>query len=245
MKKKLIAFLLSFALLVSSAVLMVSCGEDEQVHEKSSAYSFVFDEALGGLVVDVAKAQNISYLSAVVIPESSYYWSTEAGGNETDHSEAKAVVGIKEGAFKNNPSIGEVVLPKYLKSIGNEAFYGCTSLERVAVGSNLTSIGEKAFSGCGELRYFDLSSELGETNSEVKTIGSEAFNSCLRLHSLGINFASGCTIGEKAFYYAANLPNLDLTKVSYVGSKAFVGYNPSKTISTPSSTSNWAADWKG
>lgn len=245
MKKRIISLLMVIVLSAAAIIGLASCGEDNSVHEKYSAYSFVYDSALGGLVINLERPQDLNYTATVIIPESSYYWADSEGGNQTDHAEAKAVVAIKSEAFKNDVSIVSMILPTYLKKIGAGAFEGCTSLKAVSISSDITEIGDDAFSGCGELRTFTLSELAGDKKSAVKTIGRNAFNSCLKLYLMDFEFAAQSTIGEKAFYYDANLPNLDLSNVSYVGSKAFAGYNPSKTIKTPSSTSAWAVDWKG
>ncbi len=244
MRKRIIALVLGAALTLSAAAFLVSCGEEETAHVKSTAYSFVYDAGLGGLVVSLDRPQNLSYLSAVVIPETSYYWADSEGGEQTDHDEARAVVAVKENSFRSNVSLSEVVLPAYLKNIGDGAFYGCTSLEKVTAGSSLAEIGAGAFSGCEKLRSFEPSSDKAGRPA-VTAVGADAFNSCLRLRTLSFDFGQGCTIGEKAFYYDANLPDLDLGNVSYVGSKAFAGYNSSRTLTLPSSTASWASDWRG
>ena len=41
------------------------------------------------------------------------------------------VVEIAEGAFKNNATVEVIILPKWLTTIGNEAFAGCTALKEL------------------------------------------------------------------------------------------------------------------
>ncbi|MBO4561060.1 MAG: leucine-rich repeat domain-containing protein [Bacteroidaceae bacterium] len=70
----------------------------------------------------------------------------------------------------------EIILPKSLLSIGDNAFSGCKLLEKVIFQDGLLSIGYEAFKGC-LLKEIDLPSSLLE-------IGGAAFNNCLKLSGL-------------------------------------------------------------
>lgn len=56
---------------------------------------------------------------------------------------------IADGAFKNNKKIKTVYIEKDIKTIGKNAFAGCTSLENVVVGDGVgtVKIGKDAFTG--------------------------------------------------------------------------------------------------
>ena len=68
----------------------------------------------------------------------------------------------------------EVVLPKSLKSIGNNAFSDCKYLEKVVIQDGLLSIGNDAFNNCKSLNEIHLPNSLVE-------IGSGAFYYCTKL----------------------------------------------------------------
>lgn len=60
----------------------------------------------------------------------------------------KDVVGIGEGAFQDNITITNIVLPNTLKSIGDNAFAGATNLNNVDfVNAKITSFGTNVFGG--------------------------------------------------------------------------------------------------
>lgn len=62
-----------------------------------------------------------------------------------------------------------VILPKYLREIGDFTFEGCVSLKHVKVNSSLEVIGKYAFRGCKALKELTLP-------SSVKKIGSLCFS---------------------------------------------------------------------
>ena len=59
---------------------------------------------------------------------------------------------IGDYAFRGNPQLAIVELPKTLQSIGKGAFMNCKALESISLPISLTSIGVSAFSGCEKLK---------------------------------------------------------------------------------------------
>lgn len=55
---------------------------------------------------------------------------------------------IWKDAFRNNPKLLNIRLPKNLKSIGTAAFYECKGLEHIEIPPSVTYIGESAFMEC-------------------------------------------------------------------------------------------------
>ena len=51
-------------------------------------------------------------------------------------------------------SIREIVIPKSVKSIGNDAFYDCENLTSVILQEGLESIGDYCFSGYYDAEYY-------------------------------------------------------------------------------------------
>ena len=58
------------------------------------------------------------------------------------------VLAIADGAFAGERTLGKVIIPDSVKSIGCRAFEGCTSLTYVSIGKNVEFIGAHAFTGC-------------------------------------------------------------------------------------------------
>lgn len=151
---------------------------------------------------------------------------------------------LPEGAFRGNRTLRQIVLPKGLQAIGNEAFAD-SRLEEIAFGDTpaLTSIGDRAFEDCPDLvvRSFPAGLlSIGErafagafSGSEadhldlsaataLRTIGKEAFKACNTLTKLSLPL-NQTEIGEGAFSECYNLSGtLELpTLLTTIGADAF------------------------
>ena len=103
------------------------------------------------------------------------------------------VTGIAANAFKNNKKLTKVVIGKYVKTIGKNAFSGCTKLKKVTFkGTALTKIENTAFKKCTSLKSFVIT-------KKVKSIGKGAFNGCKNLSKITIKSTKLKTVGSKAF----------------------------------------------
>ena len=103
-----------------------------------------------------------------------------------------------------------------LKTIGSEAFAGCTTLDKVCFGTGvqLTYIGYGAFMDSGVAEV-----DLGST--KVGEIEASAFDSCRSLGRLVLPAGTLKVIGARAFYGCTGL--VDGT-VSFVGSGSYITY---------------------
>ena len=118
-------------------------------------------------------------------------------------------------------SLGEEV-----KSIGNDAFYGCEVLTSIILPQNLTKIGKSSFSGCKGLKAIDIP-------NKVESIEQQAFYGCTSLESitLGENVK---TIGSSAFYRCLNLESITLSEnLTIIRSTTFQGCAKLKSIIVP------------
>ena len=83
------------------------------------------------------------------------------------------------------------MIPESVKSIGNEAFWGCKGLASVVIPKGVTCIGWKAFAGCSSLTSVVIP-------KGVKSINYRAFEGCSSLTSVVIP-ASVTSINDRAF----------------------------------------------
>lgn len=103
------------------------------------------------------------------------------------------VVAIDEYALFGNTEITAVSFENAakLKTIGMDAFYGCSSLKTLSIPSNLVSIGFGAFQDCSGLVSVKIENGLSE-------IGNQAFLGCTALVDIVIP-DSVTQIGSSAF----------------------------------------------
>lgn len=144
---------------------------------------------------------------------------------------------ISDYAFYGNSNVTGVTLSTSLTSIGNSAFYSNKITTLNSLPTTLTSIGDYAFA------YNDLTSRTKTALdlSNVEKIGQSAFASNANLAAVTVgtklkdisnyafqntgltsfNFSNVTTIGSYAFANTKLTGELDLTKVSKIGSSAF------------------------
>ena len=89
-----------------------------------------------------------------------------------------AVTEIADTAFKGFDKVESVNLPKELKAIGEQAFFGCQSLVTVTLPEGFTHLGHACFKGTG-IRNVSFPRSL-------KSIGHASFAECQNLTSLVI-----------------------------------------------------------
>ena len=115
-----------------------------------------------------------------------------------------------------------------LQSIGSSAFSGCTSLSSITIPSGVTIIGDYAFSGCTSLTSITIP-------ASVTTVGSAFSGSYLQT----ITFADNSqlqTIGYNAFQNCTNLTTIDFgnnSKLQSIGSYAFLDCTSLSSITIP------------
>lgn len=98
-------------------------------------------------------------------------------GNENKVIISAEITKIGKQAFKNNKTLTEIAFEgRSLKSIEDEAFFGCTSLKSITLPNGLIQIGNQAFRKCSKMAYAHIP-------SSVMLIGENAFESSVILLS--------------------------------------------------------------
>ncbi len=103
-----------------------------------------------------------------------------AGGAFTSLKFNGKETSIGASAFRNCDKLtGTITIPSTVKTIGMNAFEGCTNLSGVTFGSGVTQIGEKAFFLCTGLKEITIP-------AQVTKIGWGAFAGCSGLEALSV-----------------------------------------------------------
>ena len=97
-------------------------------------------------------------------------------GNGSDKTHLGYIFGIEDSYYNSEyvPTSLKKVIITNAKSIGIDAFYGCTGLTSIEIPNSVTSIGEYAFSGCTGLTSIEIP-------NSVTSIGAAAFGACTNL----------------------------------------------------------------
>lgn len=124
-----------------------------------------------------------------------------------------AIVAIGENAFAGFTGISDLVIPDSVRTIDQNAFYGC-SASSLTLPKNLKSLGEGAFSGCTSLTKVTIPDSLTE-------IPKNAFSRCFGITELDLG--SGVTkVDDFAFYECTQLEKLSLPpSLTEIGDMAF------------------------
>lgn len=138
------------------------------------------------------------------------------------------VVGVDAGAFDENEKITRVVLPVYLESIGDAAFYGCVNLAEVEFPASLRTIGSQSFYRCDALTEVTLPEGL-------ESIGGNAFWFCDALTSVYLP-DSLTEIGGAAFASCKNLTSVRLpSRLKEIPWKLFARCEKLESVKLPAS----------
>lgn len=223
-----------------------------------------YDDVLKGQPASVRSAiggdrNGNGYLSAYEAAQLKYFYLSSAAKDDlTDASCFRYFTGVQEVIyqnFSNCTKLTKVRLPKYIRSIGQDAFYNCSKLSSIIIVPGVESIGQSAFERCAALPDITIPSSVTEIGSsafqacslltkvtfatpcKVTSIGGYAFNGCSALTYFSI--PSGVTSIEPAtFNGCESLKTVIIPSgVGSIGNSAFVRCNALESISIPSSVS--------
>ena len=184
--------------------------------QQLAAYDFIKN----GIAYSVTNAA--SRTVAVVPADSMYGGNIVIPATVTHDNITYTITSIGDKAFNNysgiydeNQKLLSVSIPKYVKTIGVEAFRRCVNLKSVNFASDaqLETIGVGAYFHCDSLKEIDLP-------DSVKVIAGESFAwSGLERIYIGPKIT---TIGDFAFANCSTIKNLTLpAAVTKLGSYAF------------------------
>lgn len=125
------------------------------------------------------------------------------------------VTAVNDNAFKNDKTITEVVIGKNVKTIGNNAFSGCTKLKKVTGAASVTKIGNAAFKNCKALTKITI-------GKKIKEIGKNAFSGCKKLSSITVKSKVLKTVGKNAFKSIAPKAVFKLPKKKFAAEKKLI-----------------------
>ena len=113
-------------------------------------------------------------------------------------------------------TLGSIVLPDTITTLGEYAFENCTNLISIKIPSSITEIGKGAFQGCSGLINITIP-------DNVTKIGNWTFADCTSLTSVTIP-DSVTVIGREAFYRCESLTSITIpSSVTEIGYEAFWG----------------------
>lgn len=173
-----------------------------------------------------------SYLETVVLPDSLEVIGSNAFRDCQSISAISIPTGvysIGDSAFRGDEYLSEVSFAGGTSEfeIGSNAFYECKSITLLELPTNVVQIGSGAFWACESLQSVNI------TGNNV-VINSEAFEGCKSLQSLSINSAK--SLGSEAFRSCISLTNLVLPDgLTSIGSNAFRDCSSLSTVVLPSS----------
>lgn len=156
------------------------------------------------------------------------YTGTETQLILPDSFSGLPIQSIAMGAFQDNTALEGILIPASVRFIVAEAFQGCTSLSvlQFAEESELATIGSDAFQNCDSLVSVTLPEGL-------LTIGARAFNSCDRLEEISLPTTLE-SIGTAAFAYSPKLGSVVLHEgLITLGEDAFAGCEGLVSVSLP------------
>ena len=176
--------------------------------------------------------------------------------NNKNYKDIDGVLFSKDGTILykypyGRSSNSKYIIPDTVKSIEDNAFFGCSSLIGITIPDGVIDIGTSAFEGCSSLlnmiipegvncikqntfRFcFDLRSVT--ISNSVCSIGDYAFNECSSLRS--VKMGEGVTsIGMYAFWNCFGLENINLSnRLESIGKGAFNSCSMLKNIVIPRS----------
>jgi hypothetical protein len=139
---------------------------------------------------------------------------------------------IKNNAFSSNfGSVTSIKIPASVKSIGDQAFSGCSGIVSISIPDSVSSIGAYAFSGCSGLKSVTIP-------NAVTNLGNYSFQNCSNLSSITLPTALS-SINDGVFSGCTKLPTVSFpNSLVSLGKSAFGGCTILDLITIPSTVNS-------
>jgi len=265
MKKKMIAFVLSVA-------LVFSCGGTAFAGESNDTVGDVSDTVMVALESEatiVVSGTCGTDLTWELDDEGTL--TIDGSGSMSSYSEGTApwyeyrsqiyslvvesgATSVGQYAFYGCTSLIDIVIPESVEKISTHAFQNCTKLTSVAIASGVTELGVGVFYGCTSLMEVAIP-------DSVTTVGSYTFYGCTNLTAatlpesitiINVGLFYGCSslasitipdnvtsIDTNAFYGCSSLESIVLSeKLAAIGVDAFYECSSLTEITIPYSVSS-------
>ena len=217
--------------------LGLTAGPNQTISGSNSLNIIEYDVLLSG-TGELANGGTVSYPASILIDGytsigQSAFKGTSVGSVIIPNS----VTSIGEYAFQNCQSLTSITFTfeeygqyPLLTSIGQSAFYSCQALTSITIPRSVTSIGQSAFYNCQAL----TSITFGQ-NSQLTSIGQSAFSNCQTLTSITIPDLV-TFIDQYTFASCLRLSSISIPEsVTSIGLSAFNGCSALTSISIPNS----------
>ncbi|MBQ8310975.1 MAG: leucine-rich repeat protein [Clostridia bacterium] len=184
----------------------------------------------GKMVIGIEKG---SFANASAISKLLFATEADYQKDHVDFDLADLSFEIGDGAFRECVSITEVVIPSYISSLGEKAFYGCDALKTMsfADGCQLTELAYAVFGECESLESVTIP-------ASVKSVQDAAFVNCKSLKTLTVSEGVE-SVGLQAFQDCEALESISLpVSLTEIGTYAFSGCSNIKTAKIPA----WVVD---
>jgi hypothetical protein len=162
------------------------------------------------------------------------------------------VVNIDDGAFSMSKYLYYIVFPSSLKSIGDEAFAGCSQLN-IDIPQTIVELGAYAFADCYQIHDIIIPEKIrvipeaafsGCENAfrinlkgDIERISYSAFANCISLNQVTFSGKVGI-IGEMSFAFCTSLNRMEIPEGTVeIGDMAFYACDKLYSIRIPDSVS--------
>ena len=157
------------------------------------------------------------------------------------------VTEIGKDVFKDNKSVGRLIIPDSVTKLGYRMCSGCTALSEVRLPAGLTVIPDEAFDGCSSLRTVNFPDTLKEIRSDafcgtdltefiapdsLTNVWSYAFKDCAALSAVELKNVR--SVGDGAFGNCTALRSIRLSdKMTELSDHIFDGCSSLADIDMP------------
>lgn len=190
--------------------------------------AFAYDFKVDGICYNYIDGKSSGEVEVV---HGSYFGSVTIPSSVTYNGTTYSVKSIGDDAFSGCSALTSVSIPESVTSIGDGAFWQCSALTSIIIPNSVTSIGSHAFWRCSAL----TSALIGDG---VTGIVTRTFEFCTALTSLTIG-SSVTGIGGYAFYGCTSLSSLTIpNSVTSIADYAFQNCTGLKSITIGSGVKN-------